>query len=205
MLQLDEDQIKETLKHYQEITQQIHARVLSIRQMMDETNNQLIEIASYPKIDFGKTSTRCGTRKDLLDVYERYQELIEEKEENFAEELRELLVRAESVKRVYLCYQALGNEAYEIVDKLYIKKIPYKAVEAESGLNHRIFEEKRKLAIKEIQRLYESDRSDMQIVRYSNQRSHKKKQTVVEVDGQMSMMDFMNQEKAETESKTGNG
>ena len=48
MLQLDEDQIKETLKHYQEITQQIHARVLSIRQMMDETNNQLIEIASYP-------------------------------------------------------------------------------------------------------------------------------------------------------------
>lgn len=72
-------------------------------------------------------------------------------------------------------------------------------------MNHRIFEEKRKLAIKEIQRLYESDRSDMQIVRYSNQRSHKKKRTVVEDDGQMSMMDFMNQEKAETESKTGNG
>ena len=201
MLQMDEDQIKETLKHYQAITQQIHARVLSIRQMMDETNDQLIEIASYPKIDFGKTSARSGTRKDLLDVYERYQKLIEEKEQNFAEELRELLARAESVKRLYLCYQALGNEAYEIVDKLYIQRIPYKA---ESGLNHRIFEEKRKLAIKEIQRLYESDQSDMQIVRYSNQRSHKKKRTVVEDDGQMSMMDFMNQEKAETESQTGN-
>lgn len=138
MLQMDEDQIKETLKHYQAITQQIHARVLSIRQMMDETNDQLIEIASYPKIDFGKTSARSGTRKDLLDVYERYQKLIEEKEQNFAEELRELLARAESVKRLYLCYQALGNEAYEIVDKLYIQRIPYKAVEAESGLNHRI-------------------------------------------------------------------
>lgn len=48
------------------------------------------------------------------------------------------------------------------------------------GLNHRIFEEKRKQAIEEIQRLYESDLTNAQIVRMrrnniTNERKKKEK------------------------------
>ena len=48
------------------------------------------------------------------------------------------------------------------------------------GLNHRIFEEKRKQAIDEIQRLYESDLTNAQIVRMrrnniTNERKKKEK------------------------------
>lgn len=192
MLQMDEDQIKETLKHYKEITQQIHARVLNIRQMLDETNEQLMEAASYPKIDYSETGGRSSARKDIMDTYGLYQQLVEEKEKDLAEEMRELLIKARSVKRLYFCYQVLENVAYEIVDKLYIKKIPYKAVEMESGLNHRIFEQKRKLAIKEIQRLYESNLSDMQIVKYANKHNKKKSRKNEESYEQMSIMDVMN-------------
>ena len=53
---------------------------------------------------------------------------------------------------------------HDIIDRLYVKGELYKSVEQDMGLNHRIFEGKRKQAIRDIQKLYESDLSNAQII-----------------------------------------
>lgn len=81
--------------------------------------------------------------------------------------------------------------AYSILEKLYIQKIPYKTVEMESGLNHRVFEYTRKNAIKEIQRLYESELTNAQIVRCSEmvKRNNRRKTGKGESYEQLSIFD----------------
>lgn len=65
---------------------------------------------------------------------------------------------------MYLCFQSLTGEEYNIINRIYVKGELYKSVEKDSGLNHRVFEERRKQAILDIQQLYESDLSNKQIV-----------------------------------------
>ena len=104
-----------------------------------------------------------------------------------------LTEKAESIHRLYLCFQALGGEEYEIINRLYIKGELYKSAEKEMGLSHRAFEFERKRAIKNIQHLYESDKSNTQIVNLSkdNACSRKKKEKKINVDyEQLSLIDI---------------
>ena len=68
----------------------------------------------------------------------------------------------------------------------------YKSVEKDSGLNHRVFEERRKQAILDIQQLYESDLSNKQIVnlRKDNTFSREKKEKGKKEYQQISLADI---------------
>lgn len=181
-MQINDQKIKEILKHHRELVKQIHRRIIDIRKLAEETNDQLIEVASFAKRDLHNA--------ELTDVYIRYQQLIKEKEQDLADEMSILSTLAEGVNRLYICFQALQGLEYDILDRLYVQKLPYKAVEQESGLNHRIFESKRKYAIEQIQLLYESDLTNAQILHYSEQQVRKKKsQTKRHGYEQLSMFD----------------
>ena len=88
------------------------------------------------------------------------QKLVNEQEEQLAAEMHVLTIHAEGIHRLYLCFQTLIGEEHDIIDRLYVKGELYKSVEQDMGLNHRIFEGKRKQAIRDIQKLYESDLSN---------------------------------------------
>ena len=163
-LKMDSKKIKDVLRHHSELTQQIHKQVLEIREKLDEVQQQTIEIASYPKIDLSQEGGGRRTHKDLADVYLRYQKLVNEQEEQLAAEMYVLTIHAEGIHRLYLCFQTLIGEEHDIIDRLYVKGELYKSVEQDMGLNHRIFEGKRKQAIRDIQKLYESDLSNAQII-----------------------------------------
>mgnify|MGYP000009180489 CR=1 FL=1 len=192
-LKMDSKKIKDVLRHHSELTQQIHKQVLEIREKLDEVQQQTIEMASYPKIDFNVESRGSGYYKDLTDVYLKYQKFIQTQEKELANEMYLLTEKAESIHRLYLCFQALGGEEYEIINRLYIKGELYKSAEKEMGLSHRAFEFERKRAIKNIQHLYESDKSNTQIVNLSkdNACSRKKKEKKINVDyEQLSLIDI---------------
>lgn len=152
-LKMDSKKIKDVLRHHSELTQQIHKQVLEIREKLDEVQQQTIEMASYPKIDLSQEGGGRGTHKDLADVYLRYQKLVNEQEEQLAAEMHVLTIHAEGIHRLYLCFQTLIGEEHDIIDRLYVKGELYKSVEQDMGLNHRIFEGKRKQAIRDIQKL----------------------------------------------------
>lgn len=143
-LKMDSKKIKDVLRHHSELTQQIHKQVLEIREKLDEVQQQTIEMASYPKIDLSQEGGGRGTHKDLADVYLRYQKLVNEQEEQLAAEMHVLTIHAEGIHRLYLCFQTLIGEEHDIIDRLYVKGELYKSVEQDMGLNHRIFEGKRK-------------------------------------------------------------
>lgn len=163
-LKMDSEKIKDVLRHHSELTQQIHKQVIDIRKKIDEVQQQSIEMASYPKIDLSQEGRGSGTHKDLADVYLKYQNLINEQEEELADEMYVLTIHAEGIHRLYLCFQTLTGEEHDIIDRLYVKGELYRTVEQDIGLNHRVFEETRKQAIRDIQRLYESDLTNAQIV-----------------------------------------
>lgn len=160
---IDGEQIKEVLKHYSELTDQIHRRIQQIKRQVDITNDQLIEVASMSSPGMEETGGRTNEHKDLGDVYLRYLKLVKAKEKDLADAMRTYVEQAENVERLYLCFHALGGKGYDILDQLYIQKRLYKAVEEESGLNHRTFEAYRRQAILTIMRLYESDLTNEQI------------------------------------------
>lgn len=192
-MKIDDEKIKEVLRHHQDLTRQIHEQVIDIRKKIDEVKQQCLEIASYPKIDFNVESRGSGYYKDLTDVYLKYQKFIQTQEKELANEMYLLIEKAESIHRLYLCFQALGGEEYEIINRLYIKGELYKSAEKEMGLSHRAFEFERKRAIKNIQHLYESDKSNIQIVNLSkdNACSKKKKEKKINVDyEQLSLIDI---------------
>ena len=192
-MKIDSEKIKNVLRHHDELTQQIHNQVMDIRKKIDEVIQQSIEMASYPKIDMAIEGRGSGEHKDLADVYLKYQKLVKTQEKELTTEMLILTVRAEGIHRLYLCFQSLAGEEYEIINRLYVKGELYKSAETEMGLNHRIFEEKRKQAIRDIQQLYESNLTNEQIVHFQKNTTFVKKEndkSKVEYQ-QMSLTDIM--------------
>lgn len=148
MMKVDSEKIKEVLRHHNELTQQIHNQVIDIRKKIDEVEQQSLEMASYPKIDLSATGSGSGIHKDLADVYLNYQRLVKTQERELTDEMLTLIASARGIHRLYLCFQSLSGDEYNIIYQLYVQGKLYKAVEEETGLNHRRFEEKRKQAIR---------------------------------------------------------
>ena len=179
VMKVDSEKIKEVLRHHNELTQQLHYQIIDIQKKIEEVKKQSIEVAAYPHIDFSARG-KGGVKKDLADVYLKYQKMIRNREKELTAEILILTADAEGIHRLYLCFRSLTGEGYNIIYRLYVKGDLYRQVEEEMGLNHRIFEEKRKQAIEEIQRLYESDLTNAQIVRMrrnniTNERKKKEK------------------------------
>ncbi|WP_278889663.1 hypothetical protein [[Ruminococcus] lactaris] len=192
MMKVDSEKIKEVLRHHNELTQQIHNQVIDIRKKIDEVEQQSLEMASYPKIDLSATGSGSGIHKDLADVYLNYQRLVKTQERELTDEMLTLIASARGIHRLYLCFQSLSGDEYNIIYQLYVQGKLYKAVEEETGLNHRRFEEKRKQAIRDIQQLYESDLTNAQIVSRHKKIINKEIKPGNEEYQQMTLTDILN-------------
>ena len=192
MMKVDSEKIKEVLRHHNELTQQIHNQVIDIRKKIDEVEQQSLEMASYPKIDLSATGSGSGIQKDLADVYFNYQRLVKTQERELTDEMLTLIASARGIHRLYLCFKSLSGDEFNIIYQLYVQGKLYKAVEEETGLNHRRFEEKRKQAIRDIQQLYESDLTNAQIVSRHKKIINKEIKPGNEEYQQMTLTDILN-------------
>ena len=192
MMKVDSDKIKEVHRQHNELTQQIDNQVIDIRKKIDQVEQQTLTLASSPKIDWSATGSGSGIHKDLADVYLNYQRLVKTQEREVTDEMLTLIASARGIHRLYLCFQSLSGDEYNIIYQLYVQGKLYKAVEEETGLNHRRFEEKRRQAIRDIQQLYESDLTNAQIVSRHKKIINKEIKPGNEEYQQMTLTDILN-------------
>ena len=162
--QIETEEIKNSLKHYSGLSAEIHRQIMQLKKDLDDVEIQALEMAAYPKTDLAEKGGSRGIHKDLTDVYLRYQSIVLGRQQDLLDEITYFTEKSENLHRLYLCSQAISGDGYEIISRLYFNNEKYKVVEMESGLSHRIFEQKRQQAIRDIQRLYESDLTNRQIL-----------------------------------------
>lgn len=168
-MEIEKKDIKNKLRNHDELLDQINNRIVEIRKEICRTHEQMYEIAAYPKTSLDKDG-HGAVHKDLSDVLSNYEKMVKERENDLVAEVRTLTEEYHLINRLYLCFQALSGMDYEIIDKLYCRGMPYKAVEQESGLSHSSFEQRRQGALKIIYMLCTSERSNAQIIHYSKRK-----------------------------------
>ena len=119
-----------------------------------------------------------------------------ERQKKFQKELIDLMFEVEKereeIHRVWLCFQMLPKKEYEILQKLYVEKHPYKEVELDSGISHRAFERNRKHAIELIQNAYESKWKKENLLVYAkNEKEHRQQKIEEEPYQQMDLSSFI--------------
>lgn len=189
--QIGTEEIKNTLKHYDELSKKIHTQIMQLKQNLSEVEMQALEVAAYPKTDLAEKGGGGEIHKDLTNVYLRYQRIVLEKQKDLLSEIIYLTAKSENLHRLYLCSQAIAGDGYEIITRIYVQNEKYKTVEMESGLSHRVFEQKRQQAIRDIQKLYESELTNHQIIELQKKHNHNtKKRKKVSNDTQYEQLKF---------------
>ena len=149
-MKISEERIKWVLRDYEGVLKYCDARYENYHRSYICEKQELQNFV-LPKIDFAPRSSSGGEKRDLSDLYERWTE----RQKKFQKELIDLMFEVEKereeIHRVWLCFQMLPKKEYEILQKLYVEKHPYKEVELDSGISHRAFERNRKHAIELIQ------------------------------------------------------
>lgn len=165
MSAIDEERIKQILGGHDSRLREIHERILRIHDELLDTDS-LIEAVSLKKIEWDKEGgSRGGIKKDLTDVMLQHQRLARERELELRGEMYRLAEEEEEINRVWVCFHALRGKEYTFLDLLYVQSQPYKAAELESGFSHKTFETYRRSGLKKILQMYESEFSNMELVR----------------------------------------
>jgi hypothetical protein len=167
MLVIDENYVKNILGEYATLLQNIHRRILCIHRELIDTD-ELIQSVSIKKIAWDKEgSGQAGIKRDLTDVMLMHQRLAREREIELRTEMFRLTEEEESINRIWVCFHALRGREYTFLEKLYVQRLPYKAVQEESKVSHRTFEKVRMQALKKIVKMYNSEINNLQIINLS--------------------------------------
>ena len=115
-----------------------------------------------------------GVDQRLKEIHERILRLYEEEADN------DSLIRSISIRKIEwdkqasgkggkkrVCFRSLRGEEYFYLQELYVNKKPYKTVEAESGVSHKTFEMTRKRAMRKLLKTYQSELSNIDIIKKS--------------------------------------
>lgn len=86
VMKVDSEKIKEVLRHHNELTQQLHYQIIDIQKKIEEVKKQSIEVAAYPHIEFSARG-KGGVKKDLADVYLKYQKMVRNREKELTAEI----------------------------------------------------------------------------------------------------------------------
>lgn len=195
-MEIEKKDIQHKLKHHDKLLEQINNRISLIKQEILDTQEQMYEIAAYPNTSLDKEG-HGAIHKDLSDVLKKYEKLVKKREKELVNEVQTLSEEYQLISRVYLCFQALSGMDYEIIDKLYCRGMPYKAVEQESGLSHSSFEQRRQGALKLIYMLCTSEMTNAQIIRHSKRKEENNvlkfstQEKWIDEWEQMSLMDYI--------------
>ena len=190
-MKISEERIKWVLRDYEGVLKYCDARYENYHRSYICEKQELQNFV-LPQIDFAPRSSSGGEKRDLSDLYERWTE----RQKKFQKELIDLMFEVEKereeIHRVWLCFQMLPKKEYEILQKLYVEKHPYKEVELDSGISHRAFERNRKHAIELIQNAYESKWKKEKLLVYAkNEKEHRQQKIEEEPYQQIDLSNFI--------------
>jgi len=161
-LPITEKQVKEILQNRSNMIAAIHTRMEYITKDIVQTDD-IINAVSLRSKRLSDLPTGKGGHQDIHKAFENYKALLHRRDREYAEAIESLISQEECIERVWISFNALETEEFTILNQLYVKNQLYAVVEKESELTHPIFEKKRKSAIRNIIRLYNSDLEDKYI------------------------------------------
>lgn len=173
LLHISEDYIKRVLQTHQERRGEIHKRLMAIYDELQDTDS-LLRSVSIKKIEWDRIGHQQGGTSDLTDIMLRHQQVARENGIELRQEMIRLTEEEELNNRIWVCFNSISGKGHDYLKYLYVKGYPYKAVEQESGVSHKTFEKTRQDAIKQIQRLCESDLNNIEIINLSRPQGIKK-------------------------------
>ena len=118
------EEIKTILSNYKGLKKQIRKHISDLYDDLMDTDN-LIETVSIKKTEISEMGTKGGSKKDLSDIIIRHECILKRWYREISYEIESLMKKDEKIRRVWLCYQLISEECYEVVTKsfaLYIAR-----------------------------------------------------------------------------------
>ena len=165
-LEISENRVKEILGGVDQRLKEIHERILRLYEE-EADNDSLIRSISIRKIEWTSRRAEKAKERDLSDVMLMHYKLMEERDIALKAEMYNLAKEEEQINRIWVCFRSLRGEEYFYLQELYVNKKPYKTVEAESGVSHKTFEMTRKRAMRKLLKTYQSELSNIDIIKKS--------------------------------------
>ena len=123
------EEIKTILSNYKGLKKQIRNHISDLYDDLMDTDN-LIETVSIKKTEISEMGTKGGSKKDLSDIIIRHECILKRWYREISYEIESLMKKDEKIRRVWLCYQLISEECYEVVTKIYVEHL---------FCNHKIF------------------------------------------------------------------
>ena len=190
--EIGEKDIIRCLSNYENLLRDVRERIQYLYTSVATTNDVLESLQMHS----GASGTFSGKKeKDLSDVWETYQE----NEKQYAVFLNSyitgLVEEEEELKRIWTCFQCLPHIQRFVLKALYVEHKAWKMAKAELRMSHTTFSNYRTAAIKNIQNLYRSPMSDLQLLKCSRADMAKKVnlgENLKRKTSQMSLWDLEN-------------
>lgn len=171
--EVEENDIIRCLSEYESILRDVRERIQHLYTSVATTNDVLETIQISGK-EYGRLSTGGGGKNDLADILEQY----EENEKQYAVYLNNYISRLideeQELKRIWICYQSLPHKQRTVLKTLYVDHKAWKVAKDELRLSYKTLSAHRKAAIHNIQILYASSLTDLQILTQSREEVRKR-------------------------------
>lgn len=148
---LDESVIIEILKNKEEICRQKRERLHQLRNDMADNELSIIT-ASFPGRSNEISTVSGGYVSDLSDVLI---DMYKQEREMFMimlEEYKAISNLLEKINRVWICFQALPYDTFDVLNRLYVRRELWSALEQD--MNHRTVVKRRREGLQKILTLY---------------------------------------------------
>lgn len=187
-IEIGEQEIIRCLSNYENLLRDVRERIQYLYNSVATTNDVLESL----QMRRGISGTTGGKgKRDLTDIWETYQE----NEKQYAMFLNSyiagLINEEEKLKRIWICYQCLPHNQRLVLKALYIEHKAWKAAKVELRMSHTTFSNYRTAAIQNVQKLYGSTLSDLQLLQQSRIREERPgRATVHKKTEQMSLWEI---------------
>lgn len=124
----EKEDVKYILKNYEALLKELEIKKKNLQKEVEETTQAIWE-ASVSRQGIEEPSGKHGhIYKDLTAVILRQEKILNERRKLLFHEIHKLILKEESIRRIYIIFQSLPMEEYNILYQLYIQKKPYKMV-----------------------------------------------------------------------------
>lgn len=173
------EEIKTILSNYRGLKKQVRKHIADLYDDLIDTDN-LINTVSIKKTRLTDAPiTKGGNKKDLSDIMLRHEKILKNWYREISYEIEVLMKKDEKIRRVWLCYQLISEEQYEVITKIYVDHQLSKEVmmdyTKQTGETSRTFFRLVNRALKNIKEMYESPYSNDFLLKKSMSRKKAEK------------------------------
>ena len=171
--EISEKFIIKTLKEYERRTKSLREEMSKQYALLNAQDDDAIRTVSYPAIDNTMINTCSSEVIDIVDIYEKYCDVMRQRALDIQHQMREIIEEQETMNRIMSIYTSLEPREQDVLNELYIQNSSGKTIHTISlevgeryELSHQSILRIRKQAMNKIIELYNSDLTQTEILQY---------------------------------------